>query len=372
MKRFDLAASTALLFLAAFVFLPPAAADEPPKEKVFVGYLAGSPRKPNYGLYTHLCHAFLTADGDGKLRPGRAVPSRELTTDAHAAGVKVLVSLGGWGWDEKFREIVSKPESEARYVDAVVKLVDEFDYDGIDLDWEYPDAKDEIPGFERLVRTFRKRLDAIGRAKGRRMLVTMAVSSNYETIDWLDTAFLVETMDWINVMTYDYAGAWSSRAGHNAPLFGSSKEGPRARSTEGTMLYLLEKRKVPADRLAVGLPLYGRGFAVPEPYAAAKGAPGKPFELSFKEIGNRLKDGWGRSLDDETKVPWLTSPDRTKVLGYDDADSIRLKTEWAMSKGFRGVFFWQVDGDRLADGSNPLQKAAHEAWGAGKSTSKAK
>ena len=364
MKRLT-SASIAAATLAAMSFAwIPAEAEEPPKDRVFVGYLFGSPKKPNYRLYTHICHAFLTAGGDGKLNPNRNVPNREVTRDAHAAGVKVLISLGGWGWDKQFGEIVSDPQAEARYVDAVVKLVDDYDYDGIDLDWEYPDTDAEIPGFERLVRTFRKRLDAIGRAKGRKMLVTMAASSDHGTLDKLDAGFLVETMDWINVMTYDFAGGWSTRAGHNAPLFASSKEGPNGRSTERTMLYLLEKRKIPADKLAVGLPLYGRGFAVEKPYTPVEKGSARAFEANFKDIPRRLREGWVRSWDEETKVPWLTSPDGKSVLGYDDAESMRIKTEWAMSRGFRGVFFWQVDGDRLPDGSNPLQEAARKAWDA--------
>jgi chitinase len=357
----------ALSIALALVMVPIAAAwgEEPPRPKVFVGYLYGSPKAVNYGLYTHLCHAFVTAGPDGRLNQDGGTPSRELTAEAHKAGVKVLLSLGGWGWDDQFRAIVADPEAEARYVEAVVKMAEEYDYDGVDLDWEYPDSDAEVPGFERLTRTLRKRLDAVGQAKGKTMFVTMAASSNYETLDHLDTAFLLETMDWINVMTYDYAGAWSSRAGHNSPLFASSKEGPNARSSERTILYMIEKRKVPADRLALGLALYGRGFPVSEPYAPLpKGS--MPFNLNFKGIGKLLNEGWTRVWDDETKVPWLISPDRTKVAGYDDAESMRVKTEWAMSKGLRGVFFWQIDGDRLPDGSNPLQQAAREAWAAGR------
>ena len=363
--RFLLASAYAWLALAT----APAPAQEPGREKVFVGYLYGPPKKPNYSLYTHICHAFVTAGPDGRLNPGRSVPSRELAAEAHAAGVKVLLSLGGWGWDEQFRAIVADPEAEARYVNAVMKLVEEFDYDGIDLDWEYPDDPREIPGFERMTRTFRRRLDDLGAANGRKMLVTMAASSNPGTLDKLDPKFLVETMDWINVMTYDFAGAWSPRAGHNAPLFASSQDGPNGGSTERAMLHLVG-RGVPADRLAVGLPLYGRGFHVPKPYAPNRDATDKPFEINAREIPRRVAEGWVRSFDDETKVPWLTSPDGRAVIGYDDAESMRRKTEWAMSKGFRGVFFWQVDGDRLPDGSNPLQEAAHAAWAAGRGGSK--
>ena len=342
-----------------------AAPDEKATDKVFVGYVFGQPRNINFRLYTHLCHAFLVADGDGNVRKSRTVPSRELTGEAHKAGVKVLLSLGGWGWDKQFASIVSRPEAEDRYVEAVMGLVDGFDYDGIDLDWEYPDTKEEVVGFERLARRFRKGLDAIGAKKGRPMALTMAASSNPGTLRWLGKEFLLETMDWINVMTYDFTGDWTDYAGHHSPLFASSKQpGGRPRSTEATMEYLLEERGLPADRLAVGIPLYGRGFAVKEPYASTKGVPKARIpQGDYRNLHKLLHEqGWTRRWDDETKNPWLVSPDGSMVIGYDDAESVALKTEWAMKRGFRGVFFWQVAADRLPDGTNPLQEASRKEW----------
>lgn len=343
----------------------PAAPEDKPADKVFVGYVFGTPRDVNFRLYTHLCHAFLVADGDGKVREGRNVPSRELAADAHKAGVEVLLSLGGWGWDRQFAAIVSKPEAEDRYVGAVIGLVDGADYDGIDLDWEYPDTKEEVVGFERLARRFRKALDAIGTRKGRPMALTMAASSNPGTLKWLDRAFLLETMDWVNVMTYDFTGDWTDYAGHHSPLFASTKPpGGPGRSTEATMKYLLDERGLPADKLAVGIPLYGRGFAVKEPYASTKGVPRSRLpQGDYRSLVKlRVERGWARRWDDETKNPWLVAPDGAAVIGYDDAESVGLKTGWAMGRGFRGVFFWQVASDRLPDGTNPLQEAGRKEW----------
>jgi chitinase len=337
-------------------------------DKVFVGYLFGRPRKINFRLYTHLCHAFLLADEEGKLQQARNVPSRELTGEAHKAGVKVILSVGGWGWDKQFASIVAKPDAEDRYVKAVMEIVDEFDYDGIDLDWEYPDTEQEVIGFERLSRRFRKQLDAVGARKSRPMVLTMAAAANPGTLKWLGKEFLLENMDWINVMTYDFTGDWANYAGHHSPLFASSKQPGRSpRSAELTMKYLLEERGLPANRLALGVPLYGRGFPVSDPYASTKGVPKTRIPQGNYSNLHKLQheQGWIRQWDDETKNPWLVAPDRSVVIGYDDAESVAIKTEWAMKKGFRGVFFWQITADRLPDGTNPLQEASRKAWGEG-------
>ncbi len=359
----------AILVVALFATAAsPASPDEKAAGKVFVGYVFGRPREINFRLYTHLCHAFLVADGEGVIRKTGDVPSPGLTGEAHRAGVRVLLSLGGWGWDEQFASITSKPEVEDRYVRHVIEVVDGADYDGIDLDWEYPDTAQEVVGFERLARRFRKEIDAIGARKGRPMQLTMAASSNPGTLRWLGKDFLLATMDWVNVMTYDYAGDWTDFAGHNSPLFASSREpGGGRRSTEATMKYLLGDRGLPADRLAVGIPLYGRGFGVPEPYSSTKGVPKRRIPNGDYANLHKLRDGggWTRRWDDETKNPWLIAPDHSLVIGYDDAESVALKTEWAKKQGFRGVFFWQVAADRLPDGTNPLQEASRTAWEGG-------
>ena len=336
---------------------------DPATDKVFVGYVYRRPEKINFDLYTHLCHAFVVANEDGTIRQNRSCPSRELVADAHKAGVRVLISLGGWGWDKQFAAIVSKPEAEDRYVKAVVAIVDEYDYDGIDLDWEYPDTREEVVGFERLSRRFRQQLDELDQKKGRHLFQTMAASSNPPTLKWLTNELLLETMDWVNMMTYDYAGDWTDYAGHHSPLFASSKQPGAPRSTELSMKYLVD-RGLPANKLAVGLPLYGKGFAVSEPYASTKDAANKgrvPRGGGYNNIAKLIKDqGWTRRWDDETKNPWAIAPDGSAIIGYDDAESIALKTEWAMKQGFRGVFFWQIGGDQMPDGANPLQAASRQ------------
>jgi chitinase len=130
------------------------------------------------------------------------------------------------------------------------------------------------------------------------------------------------------------------------------------------MKYLIG-RGMPANRLALGIPLYGKGFAVSEPYASTKER--KPVQRAPGGNYSRLvqlqkEQGWTRQWDDETKSPWLVAPDRSAVIGYDDVESIALKTEWGMKLGLRGVFFWEINQDRLADGTNPLQEAARKKF----------
>ena len=334
-----------------------------PASDVFVGYVNGRASDLNYGLYTHLCHAFVVAGEDGRLRHNKSVPDAEFAAEAHRHGVRVLLSLGGWGWDAQFAAIVLDREAETRFVQSMLKLVDDADYDGIDLDWEYPDSREEVPGFERLTRRLRAGLDAIADRKGRPMQLTMASAAHPQTLEWLSNEFLLETMDWVNVMTYDYAGGWAGFAGHNAP-FTPSSQAPKdnRHSVTTTFEYLIDKRGLPPERLALGLPLYGRAFSVALPYANTTDTHEPGRSKTFQETQALIAQGWTRSWDNQTQTPWLTSPARDAVFGYDDAESIRLKTAWARKRGLRGVFFWEVSQDRLPEGGNPLQEAAKAEW----------
>lgn len=300
---------------------------------------------------------------DGSLVTSASVPDASLVAEAHRHGVRVLLSLGGWGYDAQFAALVLNPAAETRFVDSVLRLIERGGYDGIDLDWEYPDSHEEVAGFERLTRRLRAGLDALAVRRERPMVLTMAAAANPATLAWLSNEFLLETMDWVNVMSYDYAGSWTPFAGHNAP-FKPSSQAPRdgRQSVTTTFDYLLKERGLPADRLALGLPLYGRKFSVARPFAATEGTsrPGK--SSTYRETRRLLADGWNREWDEETQTPWLLDPKGKAILGYDDAESIALKTSWARRSGLRGVFFWEISQDRMASGENPLQRAAKAAW----------
>ena len=101
-----------------------------------------------------------------------------------------------------------------------------------------------------------------------------------------------------------------------------------------------------------------------EPYASTKKAAKTRLpQGSYKNLRKlQVEKGWVRVWDDETKNPWLLDPGHKSVIGYDDAESAALKTAWAMKQGLRGVFFWEINADRLPDGSNPLQTAARKEW----------
>jgi chitinase len=183
--------------------------------------------------------------------------------------------------------------------------------------------------------------------------------------DWhgkaLDVAELKKDVDFLNVMTYDFHGPWSAHAGHNAPLRAAAgDEDGAVASVESGMAYWTAKRGWPADRLNVGIPCYGRGFAVKEWHRKPAGKASRE-TISHHEVAGLIQDGWRRAWDARAGVPTLLKEDVAELISYEDAESSALKGAWAREQGFRGVFFWNVSQD-WAGGDHEIVRAAAAAF----------
>jgi chitinase len=334
------------------------APQEPKPAPVVLGYYPSwvahpSVKEIKVERFTHLAHAFLQAEEDGSLKTTKAIPSRELTQRAHQHGVKVLLSLGGAGSAKTFRRIVEHADTFDRYVAAVLRAATEVDYDGLDLDWEPAEGEADRREIVRLVRAFRSGWPGA--------TISLAAFASEWYGKALDADELRKHVDFLNVMTYDFHGPWSAHAGHNAPLRGAADDDDGAvASVESGMAYWTGKRKWPADRLNVGIPCYGRGFAVKEWHQKPSGKA--PHEsIDHHEIAELLQDGWRRAWDAKVGVPTLLKEGVAELISYEDAESAALKGAWAREKGFRGVFFWNIEQD-WRDGDHEIVRAAATAF----------
>lgn len=345
--------------LVAAAALSGAAQEAPKRPPVVLGYYPSWVAHPNakeirYERFTHLAHAFLQADAEGNLKEDRAIPNRELTRLAHEKGVKVLVSIGGAASAKTFRKIIATAETRQRYVASLVKVVVESGYDGVDVDWEPTESDEDRKGLVVLVRALRVALpDA---------LLTMAAPASDWYGRWWDVDELRDRVDLLNVMTYDFHGPWSAHAGHNAPLNGApdDEEDGAVLSVASGMAYWSGKRKWPVDKLNVGIPCFGRGFAV-RGWNQKPAGKAKHESIDAHDIPALLQDGWRRAWDPKVGVPTLLKEGVTELISYEDAESAALKGAWAKEKGYRGVFFWNIEQD-WRDGDHEIVRAAAAAF----------
>jgi chitinase len=319
------------------------------------GYLVGyyatwtrstmPPSTVPWSKLTHVAHAFILPAATGGLQDVAGYVDSELISTAHANSVKVVASVGGAGANFDGNTVTG---NRAKTVAALADLCKTYGYDGIDIDWEFPDAT-TAPSWKALITELRTALDAVRPG----LTISAAVASGSYYGDNLPSDGLL-ALDWIGVMTYDYAGSWSSTSGHCSPLYPSV--GGDGGSVSESMDYFLVTRAMPKEKVLLGLPFYGAEFgatAIDSTPVAPASAP------DYRDVVPMMGTaGWVTAWDDTAKVPYLHRSSSPGFLSYDDATSIGDKCAYGKSRGVKGAIIWHLAGDRLSDGTNPLLTAA--------------
>jgi chitinase len=300
---------------------------------------------------THVAHAFAWPEADGKLSMNSDFLYPKLVERAHLAGRKILVSLGGWGQSDGFSPMAADPDARAVFVRNVVWFCADHGYDGADIDWEFPQTPGDRSNLNRLVEELRSGFEAADSG----MLLTMAIPSGNWGGQWFDYQTLQEQVDWFGCMTYDYFGSWVSRAGHNAPLYSPATNNNG--SVHESVQYLTSDRKLPRDKILIGIPFYGRGCDATG-YGAVN--TGGNIEYAYSEIAPKAGYGWTYRWDKTAKVPYLMNDAFTKFISFDDTQSVRLKCDYAVNGSLSGVMIWALGQDAIG-GGQPLMETVGRA-----------
>ena len=146
-------------------------------------------------------------------------------TDLRGHGIKVSLAIGGWSESvgPKYSDLVNDEKARTKFIQHVVEFLEEYNFDGLDLDWEYPKCwqadcslglDSDREAFALWVREIKDAFDKKG------YLLSAAVSPSKKIIDHAyDVQSLAQNLDWISVMTYDYHGYWDGKTGHVSPMY---------------------------------------------------------------------------------------------------------------------------------------------------------
>jgi len=357
------AAALAIVVAAVLVSAACEVAQVPPgpdrPAKTVVGYYRTSNRAQldhagiAYEYLTHIAHAFAWPDSTGNLVVPAGFLYPELNAAARANGVRMLVSLGGWGNCAGFPGATSTPANRGRFISQLVDFCRVHAYDGVDIDWEFVSNETEKANFT----LFIEALGAALKAQTPPLLLTAAVPSGNYYGRWIDYERLAGTFDFIGFMTYDYHGAWSDHAGHNSPLYAPA--GDACGSLDETFAYA-RGRQVPLAKLLVGVAFFGRSFDC--------GALGLPFTTSegwdYSDIMALSAPEWGRVWDGQAQVPYMLRTDGTMLISFDDMSSVGLKCQYVKDRASAGVIIWELGGD-VRGGSSELLEVIGKSFGAG-------
>ncbi|MGN3956182.1 glycoside hydrolase family 18 protein [Streptomyces sp. WAC8370] len=262
--------------------------------------------------------------------------------------LKILWSFGGWTWSGGFAQAAQNPEAFAQSCYDLVensKWADVFD--GIDIDWEYPNAcglSCDTSGRE----AFPKLMGALRAKFGQDYLVTAAITADATSggkIDAADYAGAAQYVDWYNPMTYDFFGAWDA-TGPTAPHspLASYSGIPKEDFHTSATIAKLKGLGVPSSKLLLGLGFYGRGWTgvtQAEPGGTAAGPAKGTYEDGIEDY----------------KVLKTSCPATGTVGGtayakcgsdwwsYDTPQTIATKMAYKNEQGLGGTFFWELSGD---------------------------
>ncbi len=263
-----------------------------------------------YDKLTHINYSFLTPKEDGTFNPlNNGWKLQQIVKTAHEHEVHVSISVGGWGWDQQFETLAGSAESRSAFVQNLKAFVDEYQLDGMDIDWEYPDEGQSSQNFLALIKELRT-------AMPNKLLTTAVVSYGEDNGAGVPNESF-DLFDFVNVMTYD------------GPDHGTMEQFEQG-------LAYWNKRGLPKDKIVMGVPFYSHSKNSP----AAEG-------IEYSKLVQA--------------DPAAAQTDLFEYFGatqiYNGIPTIQAKTHIAMEKA-AGIMFWALDHD--AQGSLSLVNAIYQ------------
>ena len=339
-----------------------AASSHPPVSKQVVGYV--SPKQaltvadiPADKL-TRINYAF-SAIKNGEMVEGSSFDAANFALlvglKQQHPGFTVLVSVGGWGGSGGFSDMALTVASRERFIESVVRFITQYKLDGLDIDWEYPGLvgagntfrPEDKQNYTALLRELRARFDREEKQQHRRLLTSVAVGGGDDFIQHTEMAAVARYVDTVNLMTYDYYGPDSDKiSGNHAPLFTDPAD-PKAISSERTV-HNYEAAGVPAAKILLGLPFYGKSWAEVGPTNNGLFQPGIKPPATFHDysaLADYAAQGYTRYWDAAASVPWLYNPTTKTFISYEDSESLARKCRFALDQHLGGVMFWELTED---------------------------
>lgn len=296
--------------------------------KVVGYYPAWKPDKLSaidFSIITHICYAFAIPTPDGALldlqNPDTA---RTILQSAHANGAKVLLSVGGWSYNDiplenVFVEATANETKIRQFAESILSMCETYGFDGVDMDWEHPRVDGtSAKQYESLMLLLSERLHAQGKLLTAAVLSGVTVDGNIYYDAAAHTNVVLNAVDFINVMAYD--GGDGER--HSSYSFAVNC---------GT--YWKDTRGLPAYKVVMGMPFYARP--------------------SWESYGIILES-----------VPKASDMDCVSYNGmevyYNGLDTITAKTRYA-KENLGGVMVWELTQDTSDPDKSLLQAIGRES-----------
>ncbi|KXJ85592.1 family 18 glycosyl hydrolase [Microdochium bolleyi] len=264
--------------------------------------------------------------------------------------LKVVLSIGGWTWSTQFPSVAADPKKRANFAQSAVTIMKNYGFDGIDIDWEYPVTATDARNFILLLKAVRSELDlySIRAASAYHFLLTAATPAGPKHYNILQLREMGEILDYVNVMTYDYAGGWDlSRTGHQGNLYANPSNLESTPFSTDRAIIDYTAAGVPTHKIVMGIPLYGRGFEGTSGLGrSASGTSQGTWEAGVYDYKVLPLAGSVEKYDTVAGASYSEDTFNHRIVSYDTTASVIKKLDYIRHKKLGGTMFWEASGDR--------------------------
>ncbi|KAM6531272.1 Chitinase 4 [Fusarium solani] len=253
--------------------------------------------------------------------------------------MKALMSLGGWTLSPHFVQPASTLAGRRKIAASAVKLLGDWGFDGIDVDWEYPQNAQQAQNYVDLLKEIRLALDKFSRDNklNYRFLLTVATAAGPANYNIMKLKAMDQYLDGWHLMAYDYAGGWDTTTGHQANVYLSSSN---PLST-----------KFSTDRAI-------NDYVRAGTYNGLGGGSNENGIYLFKDLP---RPGAKAAIDKNLMTIITYDKQKRELVTTDSADSARLKAAYITRRGLGGAFYWEASGDKL--GAKSVVSAVKKSMG---------
>lgn len=333
------------------------------QEKVIIGYVPGFRGELDESTIdplklTHINYAFVDVKDSMAWLTNLETDSTNFrrlgTLKKINPDLKILISIGGWAWSENFSDAVLTESSRDKFARTSVEIVEKYDLDGVDIDWEYPGQRGEDnifrpedkQNYTLMFKTLREKLDKLSEKTGKAYQITTAVGANLKYIKHTEMDKAQKYLDYVNLMTYDYFTSGDS-AGHHTNLY--PPENYDMDQSAHKTFHEFVAAGVPPEKLVMGIAFYGRSWFMQSNDNRGINRPvdsttrGGGFTFIKDSLLNR--PGFTRYWDENARAPYLFNEETLQMVSYDDEESVKEKCLYVKKNNMAGVMFWQYASD---------------------------
>ena len=273
----------------------------------------------------------------------------------------VSIAVGGWTLSDHFSTVTSTQAGRDAFSDSIVEFLTTYQvFDGIDFDWEYPGgggaagnsaSPHDGANYALLMVDVRAKLDDLGSELGRTYEISIASPAEADKLANFNLAGLAPSVDFFNVMTYDFHGTWEDTTGHQAAFTGD----PLGYDIETAVDGYLNAGVAP-EKIVLGTPLSmsawsgvadGGDGGYNEPASGAAPGTFEAGNYGYNDLLSQINAGasWDLYWDDNAQASYVYNADQHIFSSFETTTSIALKAEWAVAKGLGGMMFWDLSND---------------------------